>query len=145
MADKFGRVPVITLSALMCGVGFLGLPFARSYPSFMFFMSLWGCGAALKTPALTAFTMDVAPAGNKGIALTLPKTIGDSMFLVGPVAMGLIDDRLQNGMQAPSLVITSLLTFVCTSIFARTVHERPRTSSATHVELEVDHQLEEKL
>ena len=45
-------------------------------------------------PAVNALAIASAPKGGEGEALTLPKTAGDLVFLVGPIVIGLTDDFL---------------------------------------------------
>ena len=62
-------------------------------------------GTAAAGPAVNALAQESAPAGAEGEALTLPKTAGDVVFLVGPVALGLADDLL--GSEGASLALVS--------------------------------------
>jgi len=94
IADKIGLKTVIVLSLLACAIG-LGLARdATDVRELQICIGLWGMGTAAAGPAVNALAIESAPKGGEGEALTLPKTAGDLVFLVGPIVIGLTDDAL---------------------------------------------------
>ena len=87
-------------------------------------IGLWGMGTAAAGPAVNALAQESAPKGGEGEALTLPKTAGDLVFLVGPVILGLTDDQLGSAGASLWLVAGSAaLAAVGTLIFLKPLGE----------------------
>lgn len=94
VADKVGLKAVVVVSLVACA---LGLGFAKDagdIRELQLCIGLWGMGTAAAGPAVNALAIESAPKGGEGEALTLPKTAGDLVFLVGPIVIGLTDDFL---------------------------------------------------
>jgi len=124
IADKIGLKAVIVTSLAACAVG-LGLAQeAADVRQLQMCVGLWGMGTAAAGPAVNALAQESAPKGGEGEALTLPKTAADSVFLIGPVVLGLVDDRL--GAAGASLWLVSgsaALAAAATLVFLRPLGE----------------------
>ena len=94
VADKIGLKAVMVFSLAACAIG-LGLAQeASDVRQLQLYIGLWGMGTAAAGPAVNALAQESAPKGGEGEALTLPKTAGDLVFLVGPPLLGWTDDFL---------------------------------------------------
>ena len=95
-ADKFGKKVVAGAALAACAAGlFLGAR-AETQSELMLFIGAWGVGVAAAGPAINALAQELAPKGGEGEALTLPKSAADLVFLLGPLALGVLDDALDS-------------------------------------------------
>ena len=94
IADRVGLKAVVVTSLAMCAFGLQAAQSAEDVGALQLWIGLWGMGTAAAGPAVNALAQESAPKGGEGEALTLPKTAGDAVFLVGPVVLGALDDRL---------------------------------------------------
>jgi MFS family permease len=93
LTDKLGdRVAVITPGLGVCAVGGLGMALANDPTTLVAAVFLWGAGEAIAGPAVAAYTADAAPDDQRGAALALSRSAGDAVFLVAPLAMGVMAD-----------------------------------------------------
>lgn len=132
IADKIGLKAVIVASLAACAVG-LGLAQeAQDVRQLQLCVGLWGMGTAAAGPAVNALAQESAPKGGEGEALTLPKTAGDLVFVVGPIVLGLTDDRL--GSPGASLWLVSgaaAMASAATLAFLRPLGEENDKEKAT--------------
>lgn len=94
VADKIGLKAVVVASLAMCAAGLVVAQDSADFHELQLCIGLWGMGTAAAGPAVNALAQESAPRGGEGEALTLPKTAGDAVFLVGPVFLGGFDDFL---------------------------------------------------
>ncbi|KAL7464629.1 hypothetical protein ACHAXS_004964, partial [Conticribra weissflogii] len=71
---------------------------------FALLVLLWSTGAAAQGPALTALGQEMAPVGAEATALGLPRAAGDGTYVVAPLALGYVTDRL--GGAVPGIACT---------------------------------------
>ena len=107
IADKVGLKAVVVASLAMCALGLGFAQDAEDVRQLQLCIGLWGMGTAAAGPAVNALAQESAPKGGEGEALTLPKTAGDLVFLVGPVVLGLTDDTLGSPGSSLGLVAAS--------------------------------------
>ena len=94
VADKIGLKAVVVASLAMCAAGLVVAQDSSDFHELQLCIGLWGMGTAAAGPAVNALAQESAPKGGEGEALTLPKTAGDLVFLIGPVFLGGFDDVL---------------------------------------------------
>mmetsp|Transcript_18095 Transcript_18095/g.59111 ORF Transcript_18095/g.59111 Transcript_18095/m.59111 type:complete len:538 (-) Transcript_18095:1013-2626(-) len=91
LADRFGQRAVVAGSISLCAVGLaLAAAYADNLTELFVSMGVWGLGAGMASPSMAAQAQTLAPAGAEGLALTLPKSVADLAFFVGPVALGAV-------------------------------------------------------
>lgn len=69
ISDQFGRMPVILVSSVVLVAGLVILAYAHSVPWMMLGSVLYGLSWGVNTPAITAWTVDLASAENRGRAV----------------------------------------------------------------------------
>ena len=104
IADKIGLKAVVVVSLVACAIGLGFAKDAEDVKGLQLCIGLWGMGTAAAGPAVNALAIESAPKGGEGEALTLPKTAGDLVFLVGPIIIGLTDDALGSAGSSLGLV-----------------------------------------
>jgi hypothetical protein len=73
---------------------------------------------------VNALAQESAPKGGEGEALTLPKTAGDAVFLIGPVFLGGFDDLLGSAGASLDIVAASAAAAaVGTAVFLKPMGE----------------------
>ncbi|TKV61527.1 MFS transporter [Nakamurella flava] len=105
LLDKYGRVPVLRVSAVFAVVGLSIVIFSPSIVLAAFGVVLWGLGAALGFPVgMSAAADDPARAAERVSAVA---TIGYLAFLVGPPLIGFLGEHfgLLNGLLAVLVLI----------------------------------------
>lgn len=105
LLDKFGRVPVLRVSAVFAVVGLSIVIFSPSIVLAAVGVVLWGLGAALGFPVgMSAAADDPARAAERVSAVA---TIGYLAFLVGPPLIGFLGEHfgLLNGLIAVLVLI----------------------------------------
>jgi MFS family permease len=98
LLDRFGRVPVLRVSAVFAAVGLLLVIFGPAPAIAVVGVVLWGLGSALGFPVgMSAAADDPRTAGARVSAVA---TIGYCAFLVGPPAIGFLGEHfgLLNGL-----------------------------------------------
>lgn len=91
LVDRFGRVPVLRVSALVAVVGLGVLIFVPSVPLAIVGVVLWGLGASLGFPmGMSAAADDPRTAAARVSAVA---TIGYVAFLAGPPLIGFLGER----------------------------------------------------
>ena len=92
LLDRFGRVPVLRLSAGLALVGLLVFGLVDSLAIAMVGIVVWGMGAALGFPVgMSAASDDPARAPAR---VAVVATIGYSAFLAGPPLLGLLAEQV---------------------------------------------------
>lgn len=105
LLDRYGRVPVLRVSAVFAVVGLSIVIFSPSIVLAAFGVVLWGLGAALGFPVgMSAAADDPARAAERVSAVA---TIGYLAFLVGPPLIGFLGEHfgLLNGLIAVLVLI----------------------------------------
>jgi MFS family permease len=88
LLDRYGRIPVLRLCALLSIAGLLTFALAPSMPLALLGVVLWGAGAALGFPVgMSAASDDPIRAAAR---VSVVSTIGYSAFLAGPPLLGLL-------------------------------------------------------
>lgn len=88
LLDRYGRVPVLRLCAVLSIVGLLLFGLVPSLPLALVGVTLWGAGAALGFPVgMSAASDDPIRAARR---VSVVSTIGYTAFLAGPPLLGLL-------------------------------------------------------
>jgi DHA1 family multidrug resistance protein-like MFS transporter len=119
MIDKLGRKVVIVPSALLTGAA-LAL-FAVSGEVWVFVLAgvLHGFGTGIVGPAPAAYAADLAPAGMRGMTMSLYRTFGDAGFVIGPVLLGWLADLAGFGWALAFNAIVLVSIALLFAVFAR--------------------------
>lgn len=118
LADEFGPRNILIACGSLCAFAYFGAAAAvqvHSQEAFLASLALWALAAAVKSPALQAFAIAAAPEGQRGAALSVPKTVGDLSYSVAPFILGVADDRLGPG---AALACSAAIFAFGTAIFA---------------------------
>ncbi len=92
LLDRFGRVPVLRVSAVLAGVGLTTVIFAPAAWLAVIGVVLWGLGSALGFPVgMSAAADDPVNAAARVSAVA---TIGYLAFLVGPPLLGFVGEHV---------------------------------------------------
>ena len=75
---------------------------------------MWGAGVGALGPALQACAQRLAPEGEEGTALTLPKAVNDLVFVVGPFTLGAISDAFDPSV---ALVLAASVNVAAAALF----------------------------
>ena len=105
-ADKFGKKLIVGAALATAAAGLFFGANAETQSQLMFCIGAWGVGTAAAGPAINALAQELAPEGGEGEALTLPKSAADLVFLVGPLALGVLDDAI--GTDNAGMILTSI-------------------------------------
>ena len=106
LLDRFGRVPVLRVSAVLAIVGLVLFIFVPNLGVAIVGVVLWGLGASLGFPvAMSAAADDPRTAAARVSAVA---TIGYFAFLVGPPAIGLLGEHF--GLLRGLLLVLVLVT-----------------------------------
>eukprot|EP00457_Paulinella_chromatophora_P006313 gb/GEZN01006331.1/.p1 GENE.gb/GEZN01006331.1/~~gb/GEZN01006331.1/.p1 ORF type:complete len:423 (-),score=58.93 gb/GEZN01006331.1/:165-1433(-) len=97
VSDRFGHRTVVLGAQALSTFGCLGVAFSSSQLEFMCAIGAWGLGMAAQTPAMDAHAADIAPAHQRGQALSLLRTGADAAMLAGPLSLGLLADLTSPG------------------------------------------------
>ena len=102
LIDRFGRVPVLRLSAASALIGLLIFGLAPSLPTALMGVILWGFGAALGFPVgMSAASDDPTRSAAR---VSVVSSIGYVAFLAGPPLLGMLAEHV--GYRAALLAIT---------------------------------------
>ncbi|MCU1479539.1 MAG: transporter [Subtercola sp.] len=122
--DRFGRVPVLRISALVGAIGLLGFILAPGLPTAMIGAALWGIGASLGFPVgISAASDDPKTAAARVSAVAI---IGYIAFLAGPPLLGFLGQHF--GILNALFVVLVLL--VLAALAAPAARERTGRFSA---------------
>jgi MFS family permease len=124
MIDKLGRKVVIVPSALMTGAA-LAL-FAVSGEVWVFILAgvVHGIGTGIVGPAPAAYAADLAPAGMRGMTMSLYRTFGDAGFVIGPVLLGGLADLAGFGWALAFNALLLVSVALLFAVFARETLQR---------------------
>ncbi|CAJ1361741.1 unnamed protein product [Effrenium voratum] len=114
LSDRYGRVPLVAPSAILCGIGCLGVAMSQSSELFFAFYMIWSLGEAALAPLLSAYAADIAPKEHVGSAMSLSRQAGDLVSFVAPPLLGFMYDT-SPGHAAMSL--TSFMTILGAATF----------------------------
>ncbi len=118
LSRAFGRVGAIIISSF-CTLAACALLAFGDHIIFLWLTSmLFGAGAGIATPTLIAYVADVAPEGQRGIAMGMLRTTQDLALILGPFCTGLLSDTLGLGYQG-GLLGSLLLLSAATLVFWR--------------------------
>lgn len=92
LLDRYGRVPVLRLSAALALIGLVIFGLTPSLPLAIVAVVLWGLGAALGFPVgMSAASDDPAQSAAR---VSVVSTIGYVAFLAGPPLLGMLADHV---------------------------------------------------
>ncbi len=92
LLDRYGRVPILRLSAGLALIGLLGFGLLPSLPLAAAAIILWGFGAALGFPVGMSAASD--DAAHSAARVSVVSSIGYIAFLVGPPLLGMLADHV---------------------------------------------------
>ncbi len=95
LSDRFGRRPFVLAGLVVCGVSTIAMGFTESVVWFLITSFVAGMGSGLSNPSQQAAVADVV--GSKargGPVLATFQMVADVGAVIGPVAAGLLADRL---------------------------------------------------
>eukprot|EP00581_Thalassiosira_minuscula_P001399 CAMPEP_0183746546 /NCGR_PEP_ID=MMETSP0737-20130205/66814_1 /TAXON_ID=385413 /ORGANISM="Thalassiosira miniscula, Strain CCMP1093" /LENGTH=516 /DNA_ID=CAMNT_0025982245 /DNA_START=286 /DNA_END=1833 /DNA_ORIENTATION=- len=84
--------------------------------AFTLLVLLWSVGTSAQGPALTALAQENAPLGSEATALGLPRAVGDGTYIVAPLILGLVTDKL--GESVPGISCTIAGCAICVGSIA---------------------------
>src|SRR5690606_30395600 len=98
---------------LIAGTSMILFAVAPSYVWFLAACIVWGVASSIGSAAPAAYAADSAPSGLNATTMSMYRMIGDSGYVIGPIALGLVVDLAGPdpalGLAAGLLVATSLL------------------------------------
>jgi len=121
--DRWGSRSAAVLSTLLLGLGVAAVAAAVSPAMFWAAMVVIGVAGGINGPAVAAYAVDIVPRDLYGPSIGLQRTAGDAGFVIGPLAVGLLDDLTAFG-HTGGLVLTALVLFATALAFSRWA--RPR-------------------
>ena len=92
LSDKLGRDAVIMAGAGCCALSTALLPWATSMLSFGAFLVVWDFGEGVAGAGLSALAAECAPDEHRGQVFALRSQVDSAVFLVAPVAVGVLAD-----------------------------------------------------
>jgi DHA1 family multidrug resistance protein-like MFS transporter len=96
-SDRFGSVPVITISIGLAAASLFMIAFSAAPWMFWAGMALMGVATGFSGPAIAAFAVEQAPGGRYGPTMGVLRFFGDLGFVAGPILLGLAVDFLHIG------------------------------------------------
>ncbi len=87
LSDRLGRKPVLLLGLALFTAQFAGLSLFKSNILIALSFFLAGLGNALFDPALSAYTLDIAPAQHKSTIMGIKSTAGSLGSVLGPALL----------------------------------------------------------
>jgi MFS family permease len=124
--ERFGRVPVLRMSAGLAVAGLLLVLVGGSTPAALVGALLWGAGAALGFPVgMSAAADDPAQAA---VRVSVVSSIGYCAFLAGPPLIGLLAEHV-GILQALFVVLGALVLGLLCSSAARPLHPAKPTTT----------------
>ncbi|MFQ5855871.1 MAG: MFS transporter [Anaerolineae bacterium] len=84
-SDRFGRKPVIILGILLTATFYAGLAIVTWFPLMMLVAMVAGLGAALTSPALSAFYLDITSAQHRSRVVGIKESAASLGGVVGPL------------------------------------------------------------
>lgn len=92
LVDMFGRKAVIVPGTITAGLSMLLFCFAPSYAWFIGACLVWGVASSIGSAAPAAYAADSAPPGLNASTMSTYRMVGDSGYVIGPLALGLVVD-----------------------------------------------------
>lgn len=92
LVDMFGRKAVIVPGTVTAGLSMLLFCLAPSYAWFIAACLVWGMASSIGSAAPAAYAADSAPPGLNASTMSTFRMIGDSGYVIGPLALGLVVD-----------------------------------------------------
>jgi MFS family permease len=127
LVDRFGRKAVIVPATLLSGLSMLLFCVAPTYAWFVAACLLWGLASSIGSAAPAAYAADSAPAGMNATTMSTFRMIGDSGYVVGPIALGFVVDVYG---PEEGLVLAAALLVAIGLLFARLAPETYRGARA---------------
>jgi DHA1 family multidrug resistance protein-like MFS transporter len=88
LADRFGRKTVIVFSGVVSGASLVLFALTETLPLFLLAAVLTGVGTGLASPSTATYAAEISAAESRGATMGFYQMLGDSGFVVGPVALG---------------------------------------------------------
>ena len=92
--DRFGRKTIIVPTATLIAVGIGIVAVADTLPLFIAGLTMSAVGSSITGPAPAAYVADLATEDQRGAAMGLYRTFGDTGVVLSPVLSGLLADAV---------------------------------------------------
>lgn len=115
MVDNLGRKAAIVPSTLLSGISIFCIILSPNVFFFTLSVILFGMSTGVAGPAPNAFVADLAQGKGVGARLGVYRSFGDIGFILGPICMGIVSDRLGYN---PALAVNATLIVVTGLFFA---------------------------
>ncbi len=115
LVDHFGRKSVIVPATVISGASMLLFCVAPDYFWFAAACVAWGIASSIGSAAPAAYAADSAPAGMNAAAMSTFRMVGDSGYVIGPIALGFMADvrgPVETLILAAGLLVLSGLLFL---------------------------------
>jgi MFS family permease len=120
LSDRFGRKAVIVPGSVAMALGILVFLVTRSYLVFVLGMLLQQIGEGVAMPGPGALVADLSrKLARPGVALGIFRTISDTGFVLGPVIVGFIVDRMGYGWGLSFAAIVIVVAALLVAMIAR--------------------------
>jgi MFS family permease len=120
---RVGRGPVVAGATVISLGGLWFLATGTTLFEIALSSALFGFATGFAMPTLSAYAVDLSPAGKLGAAMGLLRTVTDAAFVVGPVAIGLLVDRMGIGYSG-ALMWAGVMLVACNGFFALTIRRK---------------------
>ncbi|MGH3540129.1 MAG: MFS transporter, partial [Pseudonocardiaceae bacterium] len=128
LADSLGRRPPMLIGLVVTGGATIWLGFTTGVPQFLAAALIAGAGTGLVTPALGATVADVIGSHAKGgPALAVAQMTSDIGAILGPIATGLLADKLS---YPAAFVLTGSVSLLAAVVWLRSPEPRTAMDSA---------------
>lgn len=118
LSDRSRKVPIVC-SLLATGIGYIGFAFAHMPGFFFIAFAVVGLANGLSGSVPAAYCADVVPAQLRGSGIGVYRTFGDLGGLIGPVALGVLIDRLGLSAAAVATAAVAIISAIVFSLLAR--------------------------
>jgi MFS family permease len=116
LVDRFGRKPVIVPSTLLSVLAMFSFAGASSFEWYLLSCLCWGCATGISGAAPAAYVADIARPGLTAASLSAYRTIADSGYVFGPLALGFAADLTS---ARSALLVCAALTLAAGVLFMR--------------------------
>jgi MFS family permease len=128
LADSLGRRPPMLIGLVITGSATIWLGFTSGIPQFLAAALIAGAGTGLITPAQGATVADVIGSHTKGgPALAVAQMTADIGAILGPIATGLLADKLS---YPAAFVLTGSVSLLAAVVWLRSPEPRTAADSA---------------